>query len=97
MCNLLQVIPNGQDDIENVRLIRDSESFLCKGIGYMLLKNGDAVMGGLSLHEVWVFMTFDLSFSGSFIIYYCIRVLSRNVPFVLRYVANEQSEWNTRN
>jgi RNA recognition motif-containing protein len=44
------VLPNGQDDIENIRLVRDAETLVGKGIGYLLLKNRDAVMKALSLH-----------------------------------------------
>jgi hypothetical protein len=32
------VLPNGQDDIESVRLIRDRETLEGKGIGYLWLK-----------------------------------------------------------
>ena len=46
------VLPNGQDDIENIRLVRDAETMVGKGIGYLLLKNRDAVMQALSLHAV---------------------------------------------
>ena len=46
------VLPGGQDDIENLRLVRDSETLVGKGIGYLLLKNRDAVMKALSLHGV---------------------------------------------
>ena len=46
------VLPNGQEDIENIRLVRDAETMIGKGIGYLLLKNRDAVMQALSLHAV---------------------------------------------
>ena len=49
---LAKVLPNGQDDIESVRLIRDSESLVGKGIGYVLLSDKDAVMKALSLNQV---------------------------------------------
>ena len=39
-----KVLPNGQDDIENLRLIRDPETLIGKNIGYLLLKNHDALM-----------------------------------------------------
>ena len=48
----MQVLPGGHDDIESVRLIRDSESLLCKGVGYLLLRTRDAVIKALSLHQV---------------------------------------------
>jgi len=50
--HLSKVLQGGHDDIESVRLIRDPESLLCKGIGYVLLKNRDAVIKALSLHQV---------------------------------------------
>jgi nucleolar protein 12 len=46
-----EALPNGQDDIESVRLIRDPETLVGKGIGYVLFKNRDAVLQALSLHE----------------------------------------------
>eukprot|EP01035_Chromulina_nebulosa_P027804 gene27804-36613_t len=48
---IAKVLPNGQDDIESVRLIRDSESLIGKGIGYVLLTDKDAVMQALSLNQ----------------------------------------------
>lgn len=45
------VLPNGQDDIENIRLIRDPETLIGKGVGYLLLSSNDAVMQALSLHK----------------------------------------------
>ena len=50
---IAKVLPNGQDDIESVRLIRDSESLIGKGIGYLLLSDKDAVMKALSLNQVF--------------------------------------------
>lgn len=47
-----KVLPNGQDDIEAVRLIRDQETLLGKGIGYILFKNVECVFPALKLHEV---------------------------------------------
>jgi len=44
-------LPNGQDDIESLRLIRDQETLVGKGIGYLLLKNQDAVIRMLSLTQ----------------------------------------------
>jgi len=45
------VLPNGQEDIENIRIVRDAETMVGKGIAYLLLKNSDAVMQALSLHK----------------------------------------------
>jgi RNA recognition motif-containing protein len=47
-----KVLPNGHDDIESIRLIRDPETLVGKGIGYILLKDRDAVLKALSLHQV---------------------------------------------
>eukprot|EP01041_Mallomonas_annulata_P007125 gene7125-14493_t len=47
-----KVLPNGQEDIESVRLVRDPESQLCKGVGYLLLTNRDAVLKALALHQM---------------------------------------------
>mmetsp|Transcript_40214 Transcript_40214/g.41020 ORF Transcript_40214/g.41020 Transcript_40214/m.41020 type:complete len:387 (+) Transcript_40214:70-1230(+) len=47
-----EVLPNGQDDIVSLRLIRDPTTLLCKGIGYMLLTDRDAVIKALELHQV---------------------------------------------
>jgi hypothetical protein len=47
-----QALQNGQDDIEAVRLVRDPESLIGKGIGYILFKDRDSVLKALSLHEV---------------------------------------------
>ena len=47
-----QALPNGQDDIEAVRLVRDPETLIGKGIGYILFKDRDVVLQALSLHEV---------------------------------------------
>ena len=45
-------MPNKHDDIDGIRLIRDADSMVGKGIGYLLLNNSDAVMKALSLHQV---------------------------------------------
>jgi len=45
------VLPNGQEDIENIRIVRDAETMVGKGIAYLLLKSSDAVMQALSLHK----------------------------------------------
>lgn len=47
-----KVLPNGHHDIEGVRIVRDAETCVGKGIGYMLLKDSDAVSAALTLHEV---------------------------------------------
>jgi len=44
-------LPNGQDDIENIRIVRDADTMIGKGIAYLLLKSSDAVMQALSLHK----------------------------------------------
>lgn len=50
----MKVLPNKHDDIEGVRIIRDPETLVGKGIGYLLLKDRDAVMKALSLHQVFI-------------------------------------------
>lgn len=47
-----KALPGGHEDIESIRVIRDPESLLCKGIGYLLLTSRDAVIKALSLHQV---------------------------------------------
>jgi nucleolar protein 12 len=44
-------LPNGQNDIENIRLVRDAETLIGKGFGYLLLSDSDAVMQALTLHK----------------------------------------------
>ena len=46
-----KTLPNGHDDIENLRLIRDPETLIGKGIGYLLLKNQDALLRLLQTNE----------------------------------------------
>jgi len=46
-----KILPNGQEDIENLRLIRDQETLMGKGIGYLLLKNQDAMIQVLQSKE----------------------------------------------
>ena len=48
----LQALPNGQNDIEGIRLVRDPSTLVGKGFGYLMLKDRDAVMKALSLHQV---------------------------------------------
>jgi hypothetical protein len=43
---------NGHEDIENVRLVRDSATLIGKGIGYALFKTRDAVFRVLELNKV---------------------------------------------
>lgn len=45
------ILPNGQEDIASVRLIRDPETLMGKGIGYMLFTSRESVIHALSLHE----------------------------------------------
>jgi nucleolar protein 12 len=47
-----QLLPNGQDDIVGIRLIRDQETLVGKGIGYLALRNHEAVMKALQLDKV---------------------------------------------
>lgn len=46
-----KVLPMGQDDIDGIRIIRDPETLVGKGIGYLMLKDRDGVMQALTLHE----------------------------------------------
>ena len=45
-----KVLPNGQDDIQDIRLVRDPETLLGKGFGYLMLHNRDAMMSALKCH-----------------------------------------------
>lgn len=45
------VLPGGHDDIASIRIVRDPETLVGKGIGYVLLNNLDAVMKALSLND----------------------------------------------
>jgi nucleolar protein 12 len=49
-------LSNGHDDIEGIRIIRDPETLVGKGIGYLLLKDIDAVSAALRLNEVRFFI-----------------------------------------
>ena len=51
-CILIQALPNGHDDIEGMRIIRDPETLVGKGIGYLLFKDRDCVLKALALHKV---------------------------------------------
>mmetsp|Transcript_22562 Transcript_22562/g.32982 ORF Transcript_22562/g.32982 Transcript_22562/m.32982 type:complete len:386 (+) Transcript_22562:85-1242(+) len=46
-----EALPNGQEDIEGIRVVRDPNTLIGKGIGYLALRNHDAVMKALSLDE----------------------------------------------
>ena len=50
--HLTKALDGGHDDIEAVRLVRDPETLIGKGIGYLLFKDRDSVLKALSLHEV---------------------------------------------
>jgi nucleolar protein 12 len=49
--HFVKVLPNGQKDIEGIRLVRDPETLIGKGIGYMLLSDRDSVLQALTLHQ----------------------------------------------
>ena len=49
--HVAEVLPDGQDDIEGVRLIRDSDTLLGKGIGYMLFQSRECVIHALGLND----------------------------------------------
>ncbi|KAJ1438754.1 hypothetical protein B484DRAFT_200131 [Ochromonadaceae sp. CCMP2298] len=44
-------LPNGHEDIEGLRLIRDAATLVGKGIGYVLFKERESVLKGLALHK----------------------------------------------
>lgn len=44
-------LPNGHEDIRGIRIVRDPESMVGKGIGYLYLNDRDGVMAALSLHQ----------------------------------------------
>ena len=46
-----KVLVNGQDDIKGVRIVRDQETLLCKGFGYLLLGDHDCVLKVLGLNQ----------------------------------------------
>ena len=61
LCNLLfnslffaKSLPNGHDDIEGLRIIRDPSTLVGKGIGYLLFRDRDCVLKALALHKVCV-------------------------------------------
>ena len=45
-------MPNGQEDIECVRIIRDNETMMGKGIAYISFASSECVIPALSLHQV---------------------------------------------
>lgn len=59
----MQALPNGHDDIEAVRLVRDPETLIGKGIGYLLFKDRDSVLLALALHEVRMYLRVYVSLS----------------------------------
>ncbi len=46
-----KVLVNGHDDIKGVRIVRDQETLLCKGFGYLLLSDHDCVLKVLGLNQ----------------------------------------------
>jgi nucleolar protein 12 len=71
-----KALPNGQADIEGIRLIRDPETLLGKGIGSLLLKEQSNVLLALRLHDVRV--AFPLSVNN-FLIFYILLNLYRRI------------------
>lgn len=53
-----QVLLNGHDDIDCVRIIRDPETLAGKGIAYVCFKSAESVVAALSLHQVILSHTF---------------------------------------
>lgn len=47
-----KVLPHGQDDIEGIRIIRDPETLIGKGIAYLLLKTRENILDAIRLHDV---------------------------------------------
>ena len=63
LCNLsfnslffAKSLPNGHDDIEGLRFIRDPSTLVGKGIGYLLFRDRDCVLKALALHKVATFL-----------------------------------------
>lgn len=46
-----KILPNGQDDISGIRLVRNPETLVGKGIGYFALRNHEAVIKALTLDQ----------------------------------------------
>eukprot|EP01040_Poterioochromonas_malhamensis_P007171 gene7171-7742_t len=46
-----KVLPHGQDDIEGIRIIRDPETLIGKGIAYLLLKTRENILDAIRLHD----------------------------------------------
>lgn len=46
-----KAMPNGGDDIHGLRIIRDANTLIGKGIGYLLLSDRDAMLAALALHQ----------------------------------------------
>ena len=45
------VLPSGQDDILGVRIVRDPDTLIGKGIAYMLFSSSECVLKALALHQ----------------------------------------------
>lgn len=43
---------HGHDDIDSVRIVRDNDSLIGKGIAYVLFKARESVLKALELHGV---------------------------------------------
>jgi RNA recognition motif-containing protein len=81
-----KALPNGQADIEGIRLIRDPETLLGKGIGYLLLKEQSNVLLALRLHDVR-----DTVFSHSLLIYLIFYILLNLYRRIFRRNGNYES------
>lgn len=46
------MLPNGQEDIQGVRIIRDPDTLIGKGFAYVAFKNSEAVLKALTLDQV---------------------------------------------
>lgn len=55
-------LPDGDEEVEGVRIVRDQETLIGKGIAYVLLKSRDAVISGLAINKVSfsVFCSWDV-------------------------------------
>lgn len=45
-------LPGGDEEVEGVRIVRDQETLIGKGIAYVLLRSRDAVISGLAINKV---------------------------------------------
>lgn len=73
-----QALPGGHDDIDAVRLVRDPETLIGKGIGYILFKDRDSVLPALSLHEVRHRVRFG-SVCNESVSYFFLCIVSREI------------------